>query len=299
MPMKMKGDFEIVDYRDNRSVVLYDNQQYEEYPLHWHNAIEITMAVEEPYLVMSGGEDFLLEEGEMLIIPAGTLHHLKAQEGRRMFFLINNDAISGNPALTAISGFLNKPLYLNKNEDETLLKHLTSIMKDIHKEYSHFDSVSEVSIYIKVVTMLLDIIKYKLKDYRKSSTDNYADSFGIIIKYIEDNYMNEITLDDLAELSGYSKFYFCKMFSRYTGSTLPDFINRRRIVASEFMLSDEELKITDIAMRVGFSSITTFNRAFRKINGCTPSEFRKLHRTLEHYNTSTSNVMMSEVASNA
>ena len=297
MPMKMKGDLEIVDYRDNRSVVLYDNQQYEEYPLHWHNAIEITMPLEERYLVISGSEEYLLEEGEILILPAGTLHYLKAQKGRRLFLLINNDTVSGNPALTAITAFLNKPLHLNKHDDETLLKHLGGLMREIYKEYSHFDSISEVSIYIKIVLLLLDTLKYKLQDYRKSSTDNYADSFGVIIKYIEDNYMNEITLDDLAELSGYSKFYFCKMFSKYTGSTLPDFINRRRIMASEFMLADNRMKITDIAMRVGFSSITTFNRAFRKINDCTPSEFRKLHRTLEHY--SDKKILFSEVESNA
>lgn len=49
------------------------------------------------------------------------------------------------------------------------------------------------------------------------------------------------------------------------------------IRAAEQLLSRENLSITDIALQTGFTSITTFNRAFKKINSCTPSEFKKLH----------------------
>ena len=97
------------------------------------------------------------------------------------------------------------------------------------------------------------------------------------IKYIYSNYMYDINLDILAKVSGYNKFYFSKMFYKYTNSSVPDFVNRCRIKAAELLLADNKYNITDIAGLTGFSSITTFNRVFKKINKCTPSKFRKFN----------------------
>ena len=55
-------------------------------------------------------------------------------------------------------------------------------------------------------------------------------------------------------------------------------LNVRRIKQAETMLRNEDTPITQIAMNVGFSSITTFNRAFRKFKDCTPTQFREMYR---------------------
>lgn len=96
----LNGDFETVDYTQNRSVLLYDNIENEEYPLHWHNAIEIIMPLTNGFEAICGGTDYLLDERDILIIPAGTLHNLKAQSGRRLILLIDNHSFANNPALS-------------------------------------------------------------------------------------------------------------------------------------------------------------------------------------------------------
>lgn len=86
MIVHLNGDYETVDYVPNRSVLLYDNNEDEEYPLHWHNAIEIIMPLTNGFEAVCAGKNYKLSERDILIIPGGTLHNLKAQSGRRIIF---------------------------------------------------------------------------------------------------------------------------------------------------------------------------------------------------------------------
>ena len=61
-------------------------------------------------------------------------------------------------------------------------------------------------------------------------------------------------------------------------STFYDYLIGRRIKASEILLSQQDLSITDVALQAGFSSISTFNRTFKAKKGCTPGEYRALFR---------------------
>ncbi len=278
MPINnINGDFETVDFAENRHIIVYDNIQNEEYPVHWHNSIEIVMPLTEKYTVNCLGEKYILNEREILIIPAGTLHRIDAQKGRRIFLLMDYSTISCNPALNGISAFIQLPIHLSIESDEEILSKLNYMIQEIYREYFDYNATSEIYIYIKFLTLLYDVIKYKILGNNRTKPSESDKIFEMIIKYINKNYMNDISLDTLAKVSGYSKFYFSRMFYKYTNSSVPDFINKRRIKASELLLADGKYSVTDIAGLTGFSSITTFNRVFKKINGCTPSKFRKFN----------------------
>jgi len=278
MPINnINGDFETVYFAENRHIIVYDNIQNEEYPVHWHNSIEIVMPLTEKYTVNCLGEKYILNEREILIIPAGTLHRIDAQKGRRIFLLMDYSTISCNPALNGISAFIQLPIHLSIESDEEILSKLNYMIQEIYREYFDYNATSEIYIYIKFLTLLYDVIKYKILGNNRTKPSESDKIFEMIIKYINKNYMNDISLDTLAKVSGYSKFYFSRMFYKYTNSSVPDFINKRRIKASELLLADGKYSVTDIAGLTGFSSITTFNRVFKKINGCTPSKFRKFN----------------------
>ena len=118
MPMNINGDFETVDFVENRHIIVYDNIQNDEYPVHWHNSIEIIMPLAEKYIVSCSGEKYILNEREILIIPAGTLHQIDAQNGRRIFLIMDYNTISCNPALNYISAFMQSPIHLSLESDE-------------------------------------------------------------------------------------------------------------------------------------------------------------------------------------
>ena len=104
----------------------------------------------------------------------------------------------------------------------------------------------------------------------------YFDRLNNVIDYIDSNYTSKITLEDAAAYSGFSKFHFSRLFKEYMNCTFYDYLIDRRIKATEVLLTNDELSITDIALQAGFSSIPTFNRTFKLKKGCTPGEYRTL-----------------------
>lgn len=96
------------------------------------------------------------------------------------------------------------------------------------------------------------------------------------IHYIELNYREKITLQELADYCGFSAWHFHRIFRGYTGETLAGFLTRIRLEKSAGMLRyNPDKSITDIALANGFNSSQYFAKIFTKTYGIAPSVFRK------------------------
>lgn len=95
-----------------------------------------------------------------------------------------------------------------------------------------------------------------------------------ILTYINANYNKQITLDNLAQKSGYSKSRFLHIFSEYTGTTPKKYQNNIRLKISCEMLSATNNSITEIAVSCGFNDPLYFSRLFKKKYNITPTEYR-------------------------
>ena len=278
MIVHLNGDFETVDYAQNRSVLLYDNIENEEYPLHWHNAIEIIMPLTNGFEAVCAGKEYRLRERDILIIPSGMIHMLKAQTGRRLILLCDNNSFVNTPALSKLYPVMSEPILINDEYPHEFVEAAGSLIKDMYVLYSNFNDVSEVYIYIKVLTLLARVKESQLSRLKYDDYGRYSDTFNIVLKYIDQNYMNDVTLEELSSYVGYSTYHFSRIFKKYSNTTFVNYLNRRRVKAAELMLLESGNSITDVAMKSGFSSLTTFNRVFKRINGYTPSEYKKLYR---------------------
>lgn len=107
------------------------------------------------------------------------------------------------------------------------------------------------------------------------------DAFNRALDYLNKNYAENITLDVLADYAGFSRYTLSRMFSRHTGATFIQYLNARRVDMAAEMLSQSDLPVTQVALRVGFGSIATFNRVFRTQKGCTPSQYRNVYLELK------------------
>ncbi|MGG1534385.1 helix-turn-helix transcriptional regulator [Brevibacillus agri] len=93
--------------------------------------------------------------------------------------------------------------------------------------------------------------------------------------YIHDDFSKELDLDTLSQASGISKFYLIRLFKEYVGQTPSQYIADYRLRQAERLLRKTPNEVTDIAFEVGFGSLSTFERLFKKKYGMTASEFRK------------------------
>ena len=96
------------------------------------------------------------------------------------------------------------------------------------------------------------------------------------IEFIRTNASGSIRLEDVAEIAHLSQGAFSRTFSALTGSSFHVYLNSVRVErAIEFMRSEPDKKILDVALDCGFESLRTFNRAFKQIKGTTPRESRR------------------------
>ena len=103
------------------------------------------------------------------------------------------------------------------------------------------------------------------------------------IDYIEDNLDNDISYDEAAQIACCSPFYFQRLFSYVSGISLSEYIRRRRMTQAAFELQRTNAKVIDIALKYGYTSPTSFNRAFQSVHNIPPTAARNLGSTLNAY----------------
>jgi len=114
--------------------------------------------------------------------------------------------------------------------------------------------------------------KKMLSDRRR---DTYTARINRVMDQISKNLDQELNLEALAEVAGFSVFHFHRIFRAMTGETLFQFIQRLRLEkAASLLLGDPQKSITDIAFDCGFSGSASFARAFREMFGLSAGEWR-------------------------
>lgn len=130
-------------------------------------------------------------------------------------------------------------------------------------------SVLVHSILFELYKATYDISKARMHTPIQETDVNSA------ITYISNNYMKELSIDDICNEVNLSKYYFCKIFKEYSGISIHKYLNEYRINKSKELLSYSKLTITSIAIEVGFNNSLTYIRCFKQSTKMTPSEYRK------------------------
>ena len=95
------------------------------------------------------------------------------------------------------------------------------------------------------------------------------------IAYINENYMNAISLESVSDYVYLSTSYFSRLFKKEVGINFIDYLNKVRVEESKKYISDVKLSLSDIAHLVGFADQSYYNKVFKKIEGISPGQFRK------------------------
>jgi len=106
-------------------------------------------------------------------------------------------------------------------------------------------------------------------------SDAVSEPIRQCLRYIEANYGEPLTLDDVANRASYSRCHFCKVFKEQVGMSFVTYLNRLRVRSAMNMLAHSPLSITEIAFNVGFNDLSHFERVFRTVYHTSPSRFRQ------------------------
>ncbi len=112
--------------------------------------------------------------------------------------------------------------------------------------------------------------------YHPSSNKNFNKTQMIerAVTYINEHFSEEISISHLADMYGFSMYYFIRVFKQETGYTPHDYIVSRRMASVRYLLKYTQLPVKEICFNTGFSSESVFCNAFRKLHGMTPQSYR-------------------------
>jgi AraC-like DNA-binding protein len=107
-----------------------------------------------------------------------------------------------------------------------------------------------------------------------------------VLDHIHQNYAEELSIDEVASISGMAESSFSRYFRRATGNTYTDFIARLRVTKACQLLEQTDKLISDVGLEVGFNNLAYFNRKFLELKNVTPSGYRR--QVMSKYRQSTS-----------
>ena len=152
---------------------------------------------------------------------------------------------------------------------------ILDMLNSIKKEYSIKGIGWEIAVFSLYLILIRKCMKqYPQKKVVKKTIIEAKKFLKIVFKFIDENYMDKIYLEDAVKLTQYSIPQFSRIFKKNVGMTFFEYLNHYRIMVSLNLVS-EDMSITEIAYECGFSSVNSFIRAFKNQIGISPGKYRK------------------------
>ncbi len=299
---------EIIRRRGNRHVRVYINNESLYYPPHWHTDVEVIAITEGTYRVCCGGIDYHLETGDILMICPSAVHEIFPESpGSRVYIQADLLGPLHIYELDTVFLLLNPAVKISKgnfpSEVYDRLWKLVSEIRDLYFSTSRLasDKIEDMNVHatddlpIYGETMICaKILEFTALVGMNAPTGNVQeigkdelsekvieDKLPLLnaCGYISEHFTEQITLNQVADYVGLSKYYFERVFKQFTDMTFYQYLIQKRISFAQELLANHSLSVTEIAFAAGFSSSSAFARAFRQSTGYAPSEFRTLNES--------------------
>ena len=284
----LNGIVETVSFNSVSSVRIYHNREIEGYPVHWHTAMEIIMPFENRYDVTIGSDTITLHEKDIIIIPPGELHSIEAPStGSRIIMMVDYSLLCNLKGMDSLLHSLHPYMVIRRTNNDEIRDELAEVLRnymlEIESEYFGASPYYEARIYSLLISFFVDLGRESNQQDRRfgnfttNKQHEYVQKFMNVCNYINEHCTEDVTVDELADIAGFSKFHFARLFKQFTNVSYYDYLTRKRIEHAETLLITPDISITEVAMQSGFNSLSTFNRVFKNLKNCTPSEYKGLN----------------------
>jgi AraC family L-rhamnose operon transcriptional activator RhaR len=259
--------------------------------IHSHEVIEIE------YVLSGKGMHYVAEEeipvvaGDVFLTQCGVPHCFLSQKEEEPLQVINilfapetmhNSGFKIEEFLSVVSSVLYNFVFYKENNSVPyfMIKDEGRRIRDIclmmFDEYEGNDEGRRSMMYgylCQLFVWFMRLYKKQNEDFRneKGSQKEYIDK---VLDYVKNNYTKEISLSDIARIALLSPNYFCEVFKKATGKNVSGYIQELRIDKACELLKSPNDTIESVAEKTGYHDVGTFRRAFKKVVGKSPREYR-------------------------
>ena len=269
------------------AVLLHEDKKLPEldFDYHYHNAYDLIFVLDGDIDIFIKDTRYNVRSGQIAVIPPYAIHFMHFVAGTKCYrynvqfqhgYIADLLKSINGEYLLADLGTIKNPVAnlgtASLKKAEEIYSRFYRIYKNCHKDKS---TASEIRLRVALIDFLVDFHEVFLSNMRGQDYPE-ADVVKNVIKFIDENYMNDISLNLLEKEFFVSKFYLCKRFKEVTGTSIMDFLQRTRIIQAQKMLKEDKATISDVCYNCGFNNLQHFYRVFRKIANTTPKEYTKV-----------------------
>ena len=261
-------------------------------PWHWHEEIEVILAVEGDTLVLCDEAEFLLHAGEMIYVNTNVLHKLKRwQKGvpcRINSLLFSPEFISGFPQSIIQQRYI-APLVHCAQLSEVLLSPgvpwQAEAIQYFQNAFEAFNSDRygyEILVQVELMRLLLVLLENQQDRICETALTQNKDAIRIkqMLGYIHEHYAEPLTVAQISAASAISESECYRCFRKVLDSSPIDYLLQYRIRAAAGLLSGSDRSISDICFATGFNSPSYFAKVFRQELLMSPRKYRATHQSV-------------------
>lgn len=261
--------------------------------LHMHDYIQIAYVVRGVGVHYFCDKTLTVGKGDLFIIPPWRAHFINTFENKEFEFVLLDfmPAFLGDqlkPFSRSLyhhvvryenTGSASEWLqpWLHISQDKQLL--VEQLLQDIQEEIENREEGYEFSVQINVVKLLVLIDREfrKTERHRKAVAEQKLQhhQFQDVIRHIQENYGQDIPLEQGAMLANMTPAYFSHLFKKATGQTFVEYLHEVRIERAKELIRIGAHTMTQICFQVGFRHLSHFIRTFKKRTGMTPTDYKK------------------------
>ncbi len=246
-----------------------------DFPLHWHSDLEILCCIEGSYSMRVGETKYTICKDDVILIGSCEPHLVcECAPGSSSIIIRLGSLFCGSDSFRKIIQSRFRAAILKKNP--AAMREVERIVSILSLEMDHKSNIALRGCLYYLLANLLDNLPPAIQ-----MSDNYQKRLALTmviqkaIDFVSIHYSENISLSDVASVSGYVKSAFCRMFKNVTGCTFHKYLNDYRINKSLALLSNNHYSISEISTMVGFSQQKNFSRIFKDTIGITPTEYRR------------------------
>ena len=149
------------------------------------------------------------------------------------------------------------------------------LLRQLNATAASDDHIRDMHINELLCALLSHLMQASWRPAAQRSSSESRSHIADVKTWLDENYKEKIALDDLAERFFINKFYLTRLFRERYGSTIVNYVLSLRISRAKELLRFTDLSVEEIGAQCGMPEANYFSRAFRKIEGISPSEFRR------------------------
>lgn len=218
-------------------------------------------------------QKYAIKSGQgFLLFPGQVTTYIADSNLPWEYVWIEFDGLRVKEAIDRTELSVNAPVYHSHSKDlrELLLNEMLYIVH--HEEETSLHLIGHLYLFLDYLTQSARSTKLvqssKMSDYYIKEALNY----------IEQNFQNNITIEDIASVCGINRSYFGKIFRNSIGRSPQEFLMNYRMIKATELLKLTSLSIAEIGSAVGYENQLHFSRAFKSIYGVSPREWRNQHK---------------------